>query len=76
MSLNIWRPAFYNISVHALKWLVVDVVDGLVEADTGIQEQLFTVITAGVGMPNGESTQSQELEDNQSIHFGCWFGMQ
>lgn len=45
--------------------------DGLVEADTGIQEQLFTVITAGVGMPNGESTQSQELEDNHQSTLGA-----
>ena len=36
---------------------------------TGIQEQLFTVITAGVGMPNGESTCTESgIGRQSSIH--------
>ena len=46
--------------------------DDLVEANTGIQEQLFTVITAGVVCQMGNlHAQSQELEDNHQSTLGA-----
>lgn len=48
--------------------------DDLVEAETLVSENNCLLLLQ-CGMPNGESTQRQELEDNHQSTFG-WLGMQ